>query len=305
MKFILWAIFFSLLNLNLYAQSTLTMALAPYPVTGGMSIGHFNSKVEEYALSASKARAQWIVFPELFTFDLLSENPEDKLFSELEKVSSFYSQYEALGKMLAQKYQIWMTFGSTLKKENFNKMKNVSLTFSPDGKVFDQEKIFPTPWEKKNNIIGGSILNIIASPWGNVIILICYDSEFAEISALLASHTPVLLIVPSMTDDLFGFHRVASSAAARSVEHLAFSAVVGAIGKTKTWHSYEGNTQLISPHQKDYPNTFEKSKMGDSKLTIHTLNFEPMKKLRLDPSSIYPVRDFKNFNRELKIEVKK
>ena len=62
-------------------------------------------------------------------------------------------------------------------------------------------------------------------------VLICLDVEMPAVAAKLQDQELDLLIVPSMTGQLSGYHRVFDCAKARAVELFAAVAVVGAIGE--------------------------------------------------------------------------
>ena len=56
-----------------------------------------------------------------------------------------------------------------------------------DGTVEAQYKIHPTPHEKREWMMeGGSKLSVFDTDFGKIGILICYDSEFPELSRVLA-----------------------------------------------------------------------------------------------------------------------
>jgi predicted amidohydrolase len=62
-------------------------------------------------------------------------------------------------------------------------------------------------------------------------VLICLDVEMPAVAAKLQGEALDLLIVPSMTAQLSGYHRVFDCAKARAVELFAAVAAVGAIGE--------------------------------------------------------------------------
>jgi predicted amidohydrolase len=95
------------------------------------------------------------------------------------------------------------------------------------------DKLVPTPAERANGdwpIRLGARVVPFDFLGARLAVLICLDVEMPAVAAKLQDQALDLLIVPSMTGQLSGYHRVFDCAKARAVELFAAVAVVGAIG---------------------------------------------------------------------------
>ena len=77
---------------------------------------------------------------------------------------------------------------------------------------------------------GGQKLDVFDTDCGKVGVLICYDSEFPELSRLLADQGMDLLFVPFLTDTQNGYSRVRHCAQARAIENECYVAIAGSVG---------------------------------------------------------------------------
>lgn len=96
------------------------------------------------------------------------------------------------------------------------------------------DKLVPTPAERATGDwpirLGSRIVPFDYLGW-RMAVLICLDVEMPAVAAKLQDQALDLLIVPSMTGQLSGYHRVFDCAKARAVELFAAVAAVGAIGE--------------------------------------------------------------------------
>lgn len=110
---------------------------------------------------------------------------------------------------------------------------NRAHIFFPDRDIITQEKLCLTPKEKNPdgwNLSCGSSVSIFDWKDCRIAAIICLDIELPALSARLARENIDLVLVPSMTKTLAGYHRVFDCAKARAVELQAAIAVCGAIG---------------------------------------------------------------------------
>jgi predicted amidohydrolase len=115
----------------------------------------------------------------------------------------------------------------------------------PDGQLYAQDKLCLTPGEKDPkawNLTVGTRLPLVRWRGLTLATAVCLDVELPALAAKLAPYQPDLLLVPSMTEKLAGFHRVNSCARARAVELQAAVLVCGCIGDAATGKPREGNT---------------------------------------------------------------
>ncbi len=213
-------------------ERKIRVAAVQYQVRKIDSFEEFSNQVEYFVETASEYRADFVLFPEFFSVQLLSQPELSRLPSVegIRRLSELEGAYLELMAGLAQRYGIYI-IGGTHPMRRGEKILNMSPFFFPDGKYQLQPKIHITPSEKKYwGITGGDDVLVITTPKVTVGINICYDSEFPEFARYLADKGVELLFVPYCTDDRQGFYRVRYCCQARAIENQIFVATAGIIG---------------------------------------------------------------------------
>lgn len=195
------------------------------------SFDEFAQIVEYYVDVAGDYRADFLLFPELFTMQLLSiKNEEVAPDVAIEHMTSYTERVKELFRNLAIKYNVNIIAGSHPTKIN-EEVRNISYICLRDGSVHEQAKIHPTPDEKYWwNIKGGNELNVIDTDCGPIGVLICYDSEFPELTRHLVNQGIQFLFVPFLTDNRQAFARVKFCCQARAIENQIYVAMAGNVG---------------------------------------------------------------------------
>src|SRR3546814_1446478 len=84
---------------------------------------------------------------------------------------------------LAVSYNINIIGGSHPTKVENGDIRNISYVFLRDGAMYTQDKLHPTPAERRWwNIKGGYGDNAIPTDCGPIGVMLCYDSEFPEMA---------------------------------------------------------------------------------------------------------------------------
>lgn len=185
----------------------------------------------EYFVDAVSAyRSDFALFPEFFNAPLMADNnhlPESEAIRELAtytpKIVQKFSE-------LAITYNINIITGSMpeLKGEL---LYNVGYICKRDGSTERYEKLHVTPDEAKVwGMQGGNELRTFDTDCGKIGVLICYDSEFPELSRLLADEGMDILFIPFLTDTQNGYSRVRHCAQARAIENECYVAIAGSVG---------------------------------------------------------------------------
>jgi predicted amidohydrolase/GNAT superfamily N-acetyltransferase len=176
-------------------------------------------------------RADFVLFPELFTMQLLSvENEAIPPSDAMRRISEHEADLAALFREAAMKYNINIVAGSTPLIRN-DRLYNIAQVFRRDGTHVDQAKIHPTPSEEYWwNISGGSDVALIDTDCGPIGVLICYDVEFPELVRYLTDQGINILFVPFLTDEKQSYSRVRYCAQARAVENQIYVAMAGSCG---------------------------------------------------------------------------
>jgi len=213
-------------------ERKIRVAAVQYQVRKIESFEDFSRQVEYFVETAADYRADFVLFPEFFSVQLLSQPDLMRLPSVegIKKLSGMEDAYLTLMSGLAKRYGLYI-IGGTHPMRRGEKILNMSPFFFPDGQYQLQPKLHITPSERKHwGITGGDDVLVIDTPKARVGINICYDAEFPEFARYLADQGVELLFVPYCTDDRQGYYRVRYCCQARAIENQIFVATAGIIG---------------------------------------------------------------------------
>lgn len=233
-------------------KDTVRVATVQFQMRGISTKEEFERQVEYFVDVASDYRSDFIVFPELFTLQLLSL--EDKPLSPdkgIHRVTDYTNWFQKMMERLAVSYNINIIGGShpTLTKDG--DVRNVSYVFLRDGSVHTQDKIHPTPDERYWwNIKGGNRVDTIDTDCGPIGVLVCYDAEFPELTRSLADQGALLLFVPFCTDERRGYLRVRYCCHARAIEnqiYVIMSGVVGNLPNVENMDIHYAESCILTP----------------------------------------------------------
>ncbi|MGE7604004.1 GNAT family N-acetyltransferase [Peribacillus sp. NPDC097675] len=195
------------------------------------SFEDFANQVEYFTDVASDASADFAVFPELFTTQLMSFLNERSPSLAVRKLSEFTEQYIELFTKLAVRYNVNIIGGSHFVKEEDDNIYNIAYLFRRDGTIEKQYKIHITPNERKWwGINAGDRVRVFDTDCGKIAIQICYDIEFPELARIATDMGAKILFTPFCTEDRQGYLRVRYCAQARAVENQIYTVISGTVG---------------------------------------------------------------------------
>ncbi|NCS94870.1 MAG: GNAT family N-acetyltransferase [Leptospira sp.] len=213
-------------------------------------------QAEFFVDAVSGYRSDFAMFPEFFNAPLMAENnhlPEAQAIRELAKHTSGIVEQFA---KLAISYNINIISGSMPEILN-GRLFNVGYLCKRDGSIERYEKIHVTPDEAKVwGMEGGTELKVFDTDCGKIGILICYDSEFPELSRLLADQGMNILFVPFLTDTQNGFSRVRNCSQARAIENECYVAIAGSVGNLPKVHNMDiqyAQSMVFTPCDFSFP----------------------------------------------------
>ncbi|QDT32128.1 carbon-nitrogen hydrolase family protein [Thalassoglobus polymorphus] len=179
---------------------------------------------------ASDYKCDFVLFPELFTTQLLSCVPNSRPGQAARQLSEFTPQYLDFFTEMAVKYDVNVIGGSHFAVEQ-GELFNISYLFRRDGTLGKQYKLHITPSERKWwGVSPGNKVEVFDTDCGTIAILICYDIEFPELVRIAAQKGAQLIFVPFNTDTKHGYLRIRHCALARCVENHLYVAVSGCTG---------------------------------------------------------------------------
>tara|TARA_R110002050_G_scaffold110994_3_gene223887 strand:- start:25138 stop:26658 length:1521 start_codon:yes stop_codon:yes gene_type:complete len=196
-------------------------------------------QAEFFVDAVSGYRADFALFPEFFNAPLMAENNH---LSEADAIRELAKHTAAIVQKfseLAISYNINIITGSMPEIKN-DLLYNVGYLCKRDGQTERYEKIHVTPDESKVwGMQGGSEIKTFETDCGKIGILICYDSEFPELSRILADEGMDILFVPFLTDTQNGYSRVRHCSQARAIENECYVAIAGSVGNLPKVHNMD------------------------------------------------------------------
>jgi predicted amidohydrolase/GNAT superfamily N-acetyltransferase len=211
---------------------TIRVGTVQYKQRRVRSFDEFMEMVAYFVNVVADYKGDFVVFPELFTLQLLSiEDQELSPVESIEALTRYTPRFKEAMRDMALRYNINIIGGSHPTRVESGRVENISYVFLRDGTVHEQPKIHPTPNEVYWwNIEGGSSLNAIETDCGSIGVLICYDAEFPELGRHLTDQGIQILFVPFCTDERQSYLRVRYCCQARAVENQIYVVMSGNVG---------------------------------------------------------------------------
>jgi predicted amidohydrolase/GNAT superfamily N-acetyltransferase len=220
---------------------TVRVATVQYKQRRVTSFDEFLDLVRYFVDVAADYRADFAVFPELFSLQLLSmEDQELSPAQAIEALTKYRDRLREALRDMAIRFNINIIGGSHPTKMPNGRVENICYVCLRSGEVHEQAKIHPTPNEVYWwNIEGGHTLNAIETDCGPVGVLICYDCEFPELGRHLADQGVNIIFVPFCTDERQSYLRVRYCAQARAVENQCYVVMSGNVGNLPNVHNMD------------------------------------------------------------------
>lgn len=237
----------------------LKIAAAQYPIGFLARWGDFRYKVTQWVEQAVAEQAKLLVFPEYFSIEITSifgAEVYGSLPLQLAQLQRTLADFLALFRELAQTHRIYICAGSYPVRDGEHYF-NRSYFFWPNGHCDYQEKLQMTRFENEHwHVSGGSQLKVFATEHGNFAINVCYDSEFPLLARKQVEEGADVILVPSCTDTLAGFHRVKIGCQARALENQCYviqSPTVGDCAWSEAVDTNVGVAAVYTPVDRGFP----------------------------------------------------
>ena len=215
---------------KLQAVTNVRLCLVQYMMRRIESFEEFTKQVEFIVDVGSDYKADFVVFPELFTTQLLSLIESDQPVDAARKLAGFTPDYLELMNSLSVRYNVNIVGGSQFAIEGED-LYNISYLFRRDGTIEKQYKIHATPNEHRWwGVSEGRGVRVFDTDRGKIAIQICYDIEFPELARIAAANGAQIIFVPFNTDERYGYLRVRHCAQARAIENQVYVAIAGCAG---------------------------------------------------------------------------
>ena len=226
-------------------RQTLKVAAAQYPIDQPATLDAWRDKIVRWVADGAATGAEVLVFPEYAAIEqaaALGEKVYGDLDATLQAVAELEGDRVALHQDLAAKHRVHILVGSGPSRKGEGRFVNAAQLVTPKGSVGIQEKLIMTPFETDWGISAGTHLRVFDTVLGLVGINICYDSEFPLIARAMAEAGAELLLVPSCTERVSGYHRVRTGSRARALENQIAAVVSPTVGDALWSPAVDRNT---------------------------------------------------------------
>lgn len=196
------------------------IAAAQYPIERFGSLDGYRDKIERWVAEAASGGAELLVFPEYGAMEYVGAagGAASDLARSLDVVSDAIAVLDATHSELARSHGVHILAASGPVRRN-NGFTNAARLFAPSGKHGVQDKLIMTPFEKDWGISPGRVNRVFETTLGRIGVAICYDSEFPLLVRAQVEAGAMLVLVPSCTEFVSGYHRVRSAAISRALEN--------------------------------------------------------------------------------------
>jgi len=204
------------------SKTTLKIAAAQYPIGMPRSLAEWEDKIRLWVKTGAATGAELLVFPEYAAIEqaaCFGSEVYGDLKATLTKVAEIAEQRVALHADLARQHNVHILVGSGPVLKGSNRFVNAAQLVTPSGGVGVQEKLIMTPFERDWGISPGAPVRVFDTRIGKLAIAICYDSEFPLLARAMAEAGANVILVPSCTERISGYHRVRTGAMARALEN--------------------------------------------------------------------------------------
>jgi predicted amidohydrolase len=226
-------------------RQTLKVAAAQYPIDQPATLDAWRDKIVRWVADGAATGAEVLVFPEYAAIEqaaALGQKVYGDLDATLQAVAELEGDRVALHQDLAAKHRVHILVGSGPSRKGEGRFVNAAQLVTPKGSVGIQEKLIMTPFETDWGISAGTQLRVFDTVLGLVGINICYDSEFPLIARAMAEAGAELLLVPSCTERVSGYHRVRTGSRARALENQIAAVVSPTVGDALWSPAVDRNT---------------------------------------------------------------
>lgn len=209
------------------------LASLAWPVEPLADVAAYAAKLDHWCGQARAGGADLLLTAEYACVELGAALAGNR---EADEATELRAMVEASGAVLeamraaAMRHGLWLAPG-TLPVAMGGRIINRAPLITPEGRIAFQDKFRMTRFEAERwGVAAGAPPGVFDTPWGRLGLAICYDSEFPSLVRAQVEAGAWLVLVPSCTDTLHGWHRVRIAAQARAMENQCFVAVAPTVG---------------------------------------------------------------------------
>lgn len=200
----------------------LKIAAAQYPIGQPATLHDWQDKIAHWVAKGAATGAELIVFPEYAAIEqaaCFGIEVYGDLAKTLHKVAEIAGERVAFHVELAKEHDVAILVGSGPVLRADGRYVNAAQLVLPSGAVGEQDKLVMTPFERDWGMVAGTTVRVFDTALGRIGIAICYDSEFPLLVRAMAEAGADVVLVPSCTERVSGYHRVRTGSMARALEN--------------------------------------------------------------------------------------
>jgi predicted amidohydrolase/ribosomal protein S18 acetylase RimI-like enzyme len=268
-----------------HAVEPIRICVVQYELRAVKSFDEFAQQCDFFLDVASDYKCDFVLFPELFTTQLLSCVDAKRPGLAARQLAEFTPQYLDFFTEMAVKYDVNVIGGSQFVVEH-DTLYNIAFLFRRDGSIGKQYKIHITPSERKWwGVSPGDRVEVFETDCGVIGIQVCYDIEFPELSRIAAQKGAQIIFVPFNTDTRHGYLRVRNCAQARCVENHLYVAISGCTGNlpfVENADIHYAQSGIFTPADAEFARDAVAAECNPNVETviIHDLDFEQLRRHR-------------------------
>ncbi len=212
------------------ASHPVRLCVVQYMMRPIRNFDDFAQQSEYFIDVASDYKADFILFPEIFTNQLLSFIKAKRPALAVRRLAEYTPRYLEFFNNSAIRYNINIIGGShfTLQDEH---LYNISYLFQRNGQINKQYKLHITPNERHWwGVEPGDRIEVFETDKARINIQICYEIEFPEVSRIAVQKGAQIIFVPFCADERHSYLRVRYCAQARCIENHVYTAIAGTVG---------------------------------------------------------------------------
>src|SRR5690606_36340310 len=209
------------------------VAVAQYPIDEPATVAEWRENAARWVASGAETGAQLLVFPEYGAIEIAATFGGEiagNLQRTLAAVAGLADDMDAFHAELAARHGVHILAPSGPVRRPDGTFVNAARLVTPAGRMGVQEKLIMTPFERDWGVAAGHGLRVFETALGRIGVAICYDSEFPLLVRAQAEAGADLVLIPSCTELVSGWHRVRAAACARALESQIATALSPTVG---------------------------------------------------------------------------
>ncbi len=204
------------------SPKTLKVASAQYAIGQPKSIAEWEEKIALWVKTGAATGADLLVFPEYAAIEQAAcFGPEvyGDLNATLAKVAELAGSRVAHHLKLAAKHKVHILVGSGPTLRTDGRYVNAAQLVTPGGAIGEQEKLIMTPFERDWRFRQGHRFASFKRPSARSASLFVTIANFRFLVRAMVEAGADVVLVPSCTERISGYHRVRTGCLARALEN--------------------------------------------------------------------------------------